>query len=246
MIKFFRTIRKDLMEKNKTGKYLKYAIGEIVLVVIGILIALQVNNLNEQSKKEQLRENYVNSLLSDLESDIVLLENQILSFNTELEIHTSLSKRLSSSDATFDTIRNIARYEFLPFFTPSNNLNINTYNALISTGNLDLIQPPLRKKIQKHNAEQLETLKAIELNFKLCAELGYKYTSQFPINFQFSAIKGKQMNSVWEQVNENKLKSSLNGILTMKITNYNMTNILREKLVEKTKVLIKEIKSYEK
>jgi len=44
MIKFFRKIRYDLMEKNKAGKYLKYAIGEIVLVVIGILIALSINN----------------------------------------------------------------------------------------------------------------------------------------------------------------------------------------------------------
>ena len=50
MIKFFRKIRYDLMEKNKTGKYLKYAIGEIVLVVIGILVALQINNWNEQRK----------------------------------------------------------------------------------------------------------------------------------------------------------------------------------------------------
>tara|TARA_R110002051_G_scaffold313163_1_gene388974 strand:- start:6431 stop:6565 length:135 start_codon:yes stop_codon:yes gene_type:complete len=44
MIKFFRKIRYDLMGKNKTGKYFKYAIGEIVLVVIGILIALSINN----------------------------------------------------------------------------------------------------------------------------------------------------------------------------------------------------------
>ena len=51
MIKLFRKIRYDLMEKNKTGKYLKYAIGEIVLVVIGILIALSINNWNEQSKQ---------------------------------------------------------------------------------------------------------------------------------------------------------------------------------------------------
>ena len=55
MIKFFRKIRYDLMEKNKTGKYLKYAIGEIVLVVIGILIALQINNWNEQ-RKERIQE----------------------------------------------------------------------------------------------------------------------------------------------------------------------------------------------
>ncbi len=47
MIKFFRKIRYDLIEKNKTAKYLKYAIGEIILVVIGILIALQINNWNQ-------------------------------------------------------------------------------------------------------------------------------------------------------------------------------------------------------
>lgn len=48
MIKFFRKIRYDLMEKNKTGKYFKYAIGEIVLVVIGILIAVSINNWNQE------------------------------------------------------------------------------------------------------------------------------------------------------------------------------------------------------
>ena len=60
MIKFFRKIRYDLMGENptsanasagaKTGKYFKYAIGEIILVVIGILIALQINNWNEGKK----------------------------------------------------------------------------------------------------------------------------------------------------------------------------------------------------
>ena len=56
MIKFFRKIRQNLLLENKTAKYFKYAIGEIVLVVIGILIALQINNWNEwdkESKKEQ-------------------------------------------------------------------------------------------------------------------------------------------------------------------------------------------------
>ena len=47
MIKFFRKIRYNLIEKNRTGKYLKYAIGEIILVVIGILIALSINNWND-------------------------------------------------------------------------------------------------------------------------------------------------------------------------------------------------------
>ena len=52
MIKFFRKIRQDLLRDNKIGDYLKYAVGEIVLVVIGILIALSINNWNESRKND--------------------------------------------------------------------------------------------------------------------------------------------------------------------------------------------------
>ncbi|MEQ8219203.1 MAG: DUF6090 family protein [Arenibacter sp.] len=57
------------MEKNKTGKYLKYAIGEIVLVVIGILIALSINNWNVEKKEAEVEKQYMISLLSDLAKD---------------------------------------------------------------------------------------------------------------------------------------------------------------------------------
>jgi hypothetical protein len=50
MIKKIRNIRQSLINRNQTGRYLKYALGEIVLVVIGILLALQINNKNEQRK----------------------------------------------------------------------------------------------------------------------------------------------------------------------------------------------------
>lgn len=62
------------MEKNKTGKYLKYAIGEIVLVVIGIMIALSINNWNQQNQKRDLElinlKAIKNSLIADLELEI--------------------------------------------------------------------------------------------------------------------------------------------------------------------------------
>jgi hypothetical protein len=66
MIKFFRKIRYDLLEKNKTGKYLKYAIGEIVLVVIGILIALQINNWNENRKVQKQEVQIYKEIKNDL------------------------------------------------------------------------------------------------------------------------------------------------------------------------------------
>jgi hypothetical protein len=76
MIKFFRHIRLNLINQNKTTKYFKYAIGEIVLVVIGILIALQFNNLNEANKK-QLE---IDQLLIDIEQD--LLANYVAANHT--------------------------------------------------------------------------------------------------------------------------------------------------------------------
>ena len=62
MIKLFRNIRQNLLMENKTGKYFKYAIGEIILVVIGILIALQLNNLNEIYKVKDTEVIYLNAL----------------------------------------------------------------------------------------------------------------------------------------------------------------------------------------
>ncbi|WP_406684817.1 DUF6090 family protein [Seonamhaeicola sp. MEBiC1930] len=69
MIKFFRKIRQKLLSEGKTGKYLQYAIGEIILVVIGILLALQINNWNEARKNKILEKEYLVRLLEDLEHD---------------------------------------------------------------------------------------------------------------------------------------------------------------------------------
>ncbi len=69
MIKIFRNIRKNLLAEGKTSKYLKYAIGEIVLVVIGILIALSINNWNEDRKAKTLEDNFFDNVLLDLQKD---------------------------------------------------------------------------------------------------------------------------------------------------------------------------------
>ncbi len=80
------------MEKNKTGKYLKYAVGEIVLVVIGILIALQINNWNENRKLDTKTQDYYVQLLDDLSNDIVFAKKTIKEYRNhqkEYDLYTS-------------------------------------------------------------------------------------------------------------------------------------------------------------
>jgi len=81
MIKFFRKIRQNLLSEGKTGKYIKYAIGEIVLVVIGILIALQINNWNEQRKDQAILLNIYGLIYSDIENDIQELQRNVAFYN---------------------------------------------------------------------------------------------------------------------------------------------------------------------
>ena len=74
MIRFFKKIRQQLLSGYKIRKYLAYAIGEIILVVIGILIALQINNWNTQnSQQDEIRE-IAYSLVNDLEGDITMFQ----------------------------------------------------------------------------------------------------------------------------------------------------------------------------
>ena len=85
MIKFFRKIRYDLMNQNKTSKYLKYAIGEIILVMIGILLALQVNNWNTNRTQKQKE----NLLLTDLNKEFKINKTQL---DSVLKAHYSSMK----------------------------------------------------------------------------------------------------------------------------------------------------------
>ena len=77
MLSYFRRIRKRILGHGAASKYLLYATGEIALVVIGILIALQINNWNEQQKENQFEKKVLNEILVDTEADLVEMTNAL-------------------------------------------------------------------------------------------------------------------------------------------------------------------------
>lgn len=84
MIKFFRKIRQKTLTENKFGKYLTYAIGEIILVVIGILIALSINNWNQERQQKKVLNNIYATIKADLQQDIVNID-KIVSSSQSIE-----------------------------------------------------------------------------------------------------------------------------------------------------------------
>ena len=70
MIKFFRHIRRTMINQNQMGKYFKYAIGEILLVMVGILLALQVNNWNNNRIDAKREASYIKNIERDLNNQL--------------------------------------------------------------------------------------------------------------------------------------------------------------------------------
>ena len=93
MIKFFRKIRQKLLVENRFNKYLLYAIGEIILVVIGILIALQINNWNEEKKLEKEEKKIIKSLKKEITGNLIQLETEIKEIKIIIGISTKLIKQ---------------------------------------------------------------------------------------------------------------------------------------------------------
>ena len=103
MIKFFRKIRRQLLTENKLGNYLVYAIGEIFLVMVGILLALQVNTWNENRKESKIELDILTGIKNDLNDDIIGL-TELVSFDSLVVARTEQLLDIMQNDTTeYDT-----------------------------------------------------------------------------------------------------------------------------------------------
>lgn len=145
MIKFFRKIRQNLLSEGKTLKYFKYAIGEIILVVIGIIIALQINNWNENRKAANEEIKILKALQSDFKVSKERLQETIKSQSRVLEYSHRLSEIYENQDRNeyhyfdthLDSLSNLIAYGNSWYRSET---VTGAYNSLISAGKIDLIQ----------------------------------------------------------------------------------------------------------
>ncbi|KAA2217217.1 MULTISPECIES: DUF6090 family protein [Maribacter] len=141
MIKFFRKIRQKLLSENKFSKYLIYAVGEIVLVVIGILIALQINNWNEIRKNTERENKYLSNLNKEIINDSLSLERGW--FNNRQKKIKSLELARSYVMGNYSPIDTLQFINIVGFGGINSRASFigssRTYSELVSTGNLSSI-----------------------------------------------------------------------------------------------------------
>lgn len=164
MIKFFRNIRQKMLTENKFSKYLIYAIGEIILVVIGILIALSINNWNQNRINTDKQQDYLIGLKNDL-------EKQITSFNSSFRFYELIIGKGESVLVDFSSIGKLteidsinSKLSFL-MYTRSYPEITTTFNELNSSGQLNLIkEKSLRSQVIKYYQNSEDNQKAVEGN----------------------------------------------------------------------------------
>lgn len=139
MLQFFRKIRYNHLGSGKTTNYLKYALGEIILVVIGILIALQVNNWNETRKIRQEQLSFLNTLKEDLNNDLAQLD-RILAFQkeklktiNELKEHILIGEDYDKIEQLFAKTQTTPNDTYFP--------NTGSYTTAVSSGKLASLNP---------------------------------------------------------------------------------------------------------
>lgn len=195
MLSLFRKIRQKLLQRNRITQYLAYAIGEILLVVIGILIALQVNNWIEERKRQKEEGQYLTTLRKDFEGAELSFKRILGAVQEQLDYNEQLLTILSGTVGSTpnDSLVQLLRKSFIdiPF-----GVQVTAYTDLVNSGKLSIIQSEeLRRALS--NFEITNDL-ANGYADKAAAQWAGQVTEFFIRSFNVSTIYGKDSNVKWD------------------------------------------------
>ena len=166
MIKLFRNIRQRLLSEGKTGKYFKYAIGEIILVVIGILIALQINDWNQYKKDRKLEAQYYCRLLEDVNQDLVNYNDYVNLLNERIDGNNTLIQRLEDQSMPLDSIAPLV-LKSIKYSIRITTATTDAFEDIKSSGNLNIIKDlSVKNKLANYYKTLANTSTVIEFSGK--------------------------------------------------------------------------------
>ena len=263
MLHFFHKMRKQLAEDNKPIKYLRYAFGEIVLVVFGILIALQVNTWNQERLYSNKENQYLINLQRDIDEQIELINTQIEFENEITSLASELLRKYNQQnkfivDSLFIESMNLLAVRRT--FAIANT----TYVVLISSGNIDIIQNSVLKNNLIRLFERVNRMKEIfdknnnlvDNNFlPFCNDLIYikarEFNKIYGLDFSVELKEKENLNQKKLQnitidqlkipLNELKLNNQIRLRLDLSSINIHFLNELLKETIEFQKELIKEL-----
>lgn len=208
MIKFFRRIRQNLLSENKLSKYLLYAVGEIVLVVIGILIALQLNDWNDHKKEIILENEYYCRLLEDAVLDEEQIHNLLSLAEDRLKASNQAVRLLikdSNEKIEIGTQVYLATKAIYSGFESNNS----AYEDLKSGANLNIIRDKAVIKALNRYFNKVEELKSIIMvNGKHAVDILFAHRDYFVTGSVHASIRGGRFKIGMEQ----DLKKSIEAL----------------------------------
>ena len=191
MIKFFRKIRQNMIKENKASKYLLYAIGEIILVVIGILIALQINNANENRKITETKKEYYRQILLDLDKEIDNINTRIIFLDTSIVSLNNYFQNLKNPNLKpIQLIKQLKKVEFNFKYI---SFNSNTIQTLESTGEIKIIPEKIRNPIIELKREQELISQSASGNYDIYLNAQQKALQLGLVRLSFDAPENKEL-----------------------------------------------------
>jgi hypothetical protein len=238
MLKFFRKIRQKLLLEGKVSNYLKYAIGEIFLVVIGILIALQINNWNENRKAHLSDIKFLNNLKYEIELDTLVLAQKTIQYN---HINERLIKTLEYLKRPTGITENerqlmMKAIENLEVLTP-NYKNIERNDIKLADGTLDNIDSELNKKY-------LQYIEKVKSNNDIISKLGETLQlivlqDVYPkVDVDYISQSDTQIHFDMEELRSNRsFKNAIINSIKSRNTSINFMNRQKEHAIELLNIL---------
>lgn len=201
MLRTFLRKSQNLLNASKLKHYSIYALGEILLVVIGILIAVQINNLNEKRKDIQKQKINAGLLVENLVKDNIYIVKWKEWTNTDRQTLTDQNNRINSLDANIDALIQIATREFQPGVNRVDFTNDATFNSMLNTGEINLCEKSLTEEIYELYAMEKTAEERSEYSFEHYLRTINQYLSKYTFGHGRADPISPIYNIIWENLN---------------------------------------------